>query len=208
MKKSLALLLSLVMIFSMSVTAFASESNPVSTTVITDPDEIAAAAAELGLTEDPNEIVEIIIKDVPCAVEDTSNLPAPAADFLNPEEFVFEITLHNPSKKGNLIRSSDYSYPGGTMTVSESLQITYSTEIGLDAEVVSSKIGFTVEVNTTVSDTQNIIVPREGQTRTCNAYVKLDYYEFNIIGDDVWFDDNLGTGVVSRPVGVIFVVTT
>lgn len=208
MKKSLALLLSLVMIFSMSVTAFASESNPVSTTVITDPDEIAAAAAELGLTEDPNEIVEIIIKDVPCAVEDTSNLPAPAADFLNPEEFVFEITLHNPSKKGNLIRSSDYSYPGGTMTVSESLQITYSTEIGLDAEVVSSKIGFTVGVNTTVSDTQNIIVPREGQTRTCNAYVKLDYYEFNIIGDDVWFDDNLGTGVVSRPVGVIFVVTT
>ena len=196
------------MIFSMSVTAFASESNPVSTTVITDPDEIAAAAAELGLTEDPNEIVEIIIKDVPCAVEDTSNLPAPAADFLNPEEFVFEITLHNPSKKGNLIRSSDYSYPGGTMTVSESLQITYSTEIGLDAEVVSSKIGFTVGVNTTVSDTQNIIVPREGQTRTCNAYVKLDYYEFNIIGDDVWFDDNLGTGVVSRPVGVIFVVTT
>ena len=208
MKKSLALLLSLVMIFSMSVTAFASESNPISTTVITDPDEIAAAAAELGLTEDPNEIVEIIIKDVPCAVEDTSNLPAPAADFLNPEEFVFEITLHNPSKKGNLIRSSDYSYPGGTMTVSESLQITYSTEIGLDAEVVSSKIGFTVGVNTTVSDTQNIIVPREGQTRTCNAYVKLDYYEFNIIGDDVWFDDNLGTGVVSRPVGVIFVVTT
>ena len=208
MKKSLALLLSLVMIFSMSVTAFASESNPVSTTVITDPDEIAAAAAELGLTEDPNEIVEIIIKDVPCAVEDTSNLPAPAVDFLNPEEFVFEITLHNPSKKGNLIRSSDYSYPGGTMTVSESLQITYSTEIGLDAEVVSSKIGFTVGVNTTVSDTQNIIVPREGQTRTCNAYVKLDYYEFNIIGDDVWFDDNLGTGVVSRPVGVIFVVTT
>lgn len=208
MKRFLALLLSLVMIFSMSVTAFASESNPVSTTVITDPDEIAAAAAELGLTEDPNEIVEIIIKDVPCSVEDTSNLPAPAADFLNPEEFVFEITLHNPSKKGNLIRSSDYSYPGGTMTVSESLQITYSTEIGLDAEVVSSKIGFTVGVNTTVSDTQNIIVAREGQTRTCNAYVKLDYYEFNIIGDDIWFDDDLGTGVVSRPVGVIFVVTT
>lgn len=99
MKKSLALLLSLVMIFSMSVTAFASESNPVSTTVITDPDEIAAAAAELGLTEDPNEIVEIIIKDVPCAVEDTSNLPAPAADFLNPENLFLKLRSIIRAKK-------------------------------------------------------------------------------------------------------------
>ena len=207
-KKMFCVVLALVLTFNLSSIAFASEADSTSTTVITDPSEIAAVASELGLTENPDEIVEIIIKDVPCTVEDASSIPAPAADFLNPEEYVFDITYHNPRKKGDLIRSSDYSYPGGTMTVSESLQITYSTEIGLDAEIVSSKIGFTVGLNTTVTDTQNIIVPSEGQTRTCNAYVKLDYYEFNIIGDDVLFDDNLGTGVVSRPVGVIFVVTT
>ena len=45
-----------------------------------------------------------------------------------------------------------------------------------------------------------------GKTYTCNAYTKLDHYEFNIIGDDVFFDDNLGTGVVDKPIGVIFVV--
>ena len=92
------------------------------------------------------------------------------------------------------------------MTVSESLEVSFTAETEISAEVVSAKVGFTVGRNVTVSDTQRVDVPA-GQKRTCNAYVKLDYYEYHVTGDDVWVDDDLGTVTVSKPVGVIFVIT-
>lgn len=208
-KSLLCLALSAVMIMGMSVTSFAAEGTPdenTSTTVITNPDEIEKFAADYDLPENPDDIVQIIVSDVECPVNENVDVPTPAADFLNPEEIVFKITYHNPSKRGMLLRSSDYSYPGGQMTVSESVEVTYSTTAGLSAEVVSTEIGFSVGKSVTVSDTQNVEVP-SGQKRTCNAYVKLDHYEFDVIGDDIWFDDDLGTGTVDRPVGVIFVIT-
>lgn len=197
MKKLVSIALSLAMVFSLSATAFAAEPNN-ATASITDKNEIAQLAAEMGLEENPEDIVEIIITDC--------NSPELTADPIGPEEYIFELLEHNSAKRGELIRSSDYKYPEGTMTVSETLEITFTAESEISAEVISAKVGFTVGRNTTVSDSQKIEVPY-GQTRTCNAYVKLDYYRYHVTGDDVWLDDDLGEVTVSKPVGVIFVIT-
>lgn len=181
------------------------ETQSENTIIITDPGEIAKYAASLELTENPDDIVQIVITNSSYECSESDSTPLPAADIFSEEEIVFEITSHNPSKRGNLLRSSDYVYPGGTMTISESVDIAYSTTVELSAEIVSAEMGFDVNSSINVSDAQNIEVPY-GKTYTCNAYTKLDHYEFNIIGDDVFFDDNLGTGVVDKPIGVIFVV--
>lgn len=208
-KSLLCLALSAVMIMGMSVTSFAAEGNPdesTSTTVITNPAEIEKFAADHDLLENPDDIVEIIVSDVECPVNGDTNVPAPANDVFSDEEYIFELTNHNPSKRGMLLRSSDFSYPGGQMTVSETVEITYSSTAGISAEFISAEVGFSVSKSVSVSDTQNVEVPY-GQKRTCNAYVKLDHYEYKVTGDDVFFDDDLGTVTVDRPVGVIFVIT-
>ena len=105
MKKFVSLVLALLMTFSVSVPAFASDANQ----SITDKNEIKKIAQEMGLDENPEDIEEIIISD--CYVEE--NYPTPAADPIGPEEYIFDLTYHNPSKKGALIRSSDFSAPGG-----------------------------------------------------------------------------------------------
>ncbi len=203
-KRFTSVLLATALILGMSTSVFAAEPAPndLGTTSITNPKEIAIAAEELGLIENPDDIVEIIISDS-CY---ESGIASPQADFLNPEEYVFTLTSHNPSKRGRLLRSSDYAAPGDSMTVSETVSTTFTSETGISSKVVSAKVGFSVTSSVTVSDTQQISVPA-GQKRTCNAYVKLDYYVYHVIGNDIWFDDDLGTVTVSRPVGVIFVIT-
>ena len=153
------------------------ENAPSTTTVITDREEISSLAEELELNENPDDIVQIIISDNEFPFNEDKMVPTPADDFFSKEEIVFQITYHNPNKRGNLLRSSDYVYPGGTMTISESVAISYNTTIGLSAEIISSEIGFDVSGSVSVSDSQNIDVPY-GKTYTCNAYVKLDHYEF------------------------------
>lgn len=188
-----------------------------STTSITDPEEIARLAAEMDLEENPEDIVEIIVSD--SSVEDDisvtranpigtdeDGISVTRADPIGPEEYIFTLTYHNPSKRGELIRSTDYQAPGGEMTVSESFEVTFNAESEISAEIISAKLGITVGRNVTVSDTQKVDVPA-GQKRTCNAYVKIDYYEYKVTGDDILFDDDLGTLTISKPVGVIFVIT-
>lgn len=202
-KKFVSLALAIVMLMGMSITSFAAENTESAQVSVTDRAEIEKLAAELGLSENPEDIVEIIISDTCTEIAE----PVPAADFLNPEEYVFTQTYHNANKRGALLRSSTYAYPGGSMTVSETVSTTYTTEAGISAKVISAKVGFSVTSSISVSDTQQITVP-VGQRRTCNAYVKLDYYEYHVTGDDIWFDDDLGTVTVSRPIGVIFVITS
>lgn len=210
-KKLISFMLSAIMVMGMSVTISATEKNSLnegntSTTIITNPDEIAIVAENLGLQENPDEIVEIIISDIESSVNKDINTPSLVADFLNPEEYEFTIYSCVPDVRGSLLRSSDYSSPGGQMTVSETVEVKFTSTAGLSAKVVSAGIGFEVGNTVIISDTQNIEVPA-GEKRTCTAYVKLAHYKFRVIGKDIWEDDNLGTGTVDRPVGVIFVIT-
>lgn len=203
MKKLLSTLLALTMTACLTVPAFAAEPTTPNTNVITDRSEIEAYAQELGLTEDTDRIVKII--DVEGV---TLNDPAPALT-REPEIGPEEIVLKNhkmSTKRGSLIRSSDFEYPGGEMTVSETLEIGFSSSAGIDVEVISAEIGIDITAGAEVSETQYIEVPVRGQVYTCNAYSKIEHHTYDVVGDDVWFDDDLGTVTVDIPVGVTFVV--
>lgn len=201
MKKFLSFALCLMMIFTISIPASAASSNK--TRSITDPSQIAYYAETMGLEENPEDIVEIIISDS-CVEED---VPVPLrSDPIGPEEYIFTLLEHDDDKQGELIRSTDYQAPGGEMTVSETMEITFHADAEISAEIISVNTGISVGRSVTVSDTQRVDVP-VGQTRTCNAYVKIDYYEYNVVCDDVFIDDDLGTLTISKPVGVIFVIT-
>lgn len=106
-------------------------------------------------------------------------------------------------KAGKLLRSSDYPYPGGEMTFSEKIAMTYKTEAGLSAECLSAAIGFDVTYEYTVSDTFYIQVPEGYDRVTANAYVKLNRYDFDVYENDLFIDDYLGTGYIEEPIGVI-----
>lgn len=211
-KKLLSIVLSLAMIFTLSSTAFAAEpiipdsdSTP-KVTVITDRSEIEAYVKENGLPEDPNNIDKIIDVETNVVLSE----PSPYASTqrepeIGPEEIILK-NHRTADKTGPLIRSSKYEYPGGEMTVSETVDITFSSEVGLDAEVISAKVGFDVTKGVTVSDTQYIDIPNRGQTAICTAYTKLKHHTYDVIGDDVFLDDDLGTLTIDVPVGVSFTV--
>jgi len=159
--------------------------------------------AELEGFENSDDIVQIIY-----TYNNVSVTPLDEMEVSPMEWGAQEIYFKNQrtyEARGGLIRSSYYSAPGGAMTVSESVAISFSTTVGLSAKVVSTEIGFSVTATIGVSDTQNISVPT-GYTYNCKAYVNNLKYSFEIWEDDVFFDDYLGTGTVTKPIGVIFVV--
>ena len=175
--------------------------------IITDKEEIEQKVKEYNLPEDPEKIVQIIDSNSACIEGDeiTNN-----EDLATPYEWgAQEIEFRNISKtvtRGELLRSSNYVAPGGSMTVSEGVEIGVSTSVSLSAEVISTEIGFNVSKSINISDTQEIKVPK-GKTYICRAYVKVQKYNFEIWEDDVFFDDYLGKGTITKPIGVIFTVT-
>ena len=172
--------------------------------VVTDPEEIKKLLEKYELPQgDDGEVVSITICDLVYPPQDE---PAPASDFLNPGEYEMQITYHTRDKRGKLIRSSQYDYPSGKMTIQESVQATFTTTAGISAEFISASVGFDVTTYYSVTDEQTVEVPY-GKKCDCDAYVRLDYYEFKIIERDIWFDDDCGTGTASKPIGVFFVTT-
>ena len=113
--------------------------------IITDKEEIEQKVKEYNLPEDPEKIVQIIDSNSACIEGDeiTNN-----EDLATPYEWgAQEIEFRNISKtvtRGELLRSSNYVAPGGSMTVSEGVEIGVSTSVSLSAEVISTEIGFNV----------------------------------------------------------------
>lgn len=175
--------------------------------IITDKKEIEQKVKEYNLPEAPEKIVQIIDSNSVYIEGDeiTNN-----EDLATPYEWgAQEIEFRNISKtvtRGELLRSSNYVAPGGSMTVSEGVEIGVSTSVSLSAEVISTEIGFNVSKSINISDTQEIKVPK-GKTYICRAYVKVQKYNFEIWEDDVFFDDYLGKGTITKPIGVIFTIT-
>lgn len=133
------------------------------------------------------------------------------SSIFNPEinkEIVFrnitaEGTPTDP-KRGDLLNSSTYVYPSGSMTVLGPLSAKVDLDYMANAETLSEQIGFDVEESLEFSDIQDVVVPKEGQTVTLRAYRNDIIYTFDIYDDDVFFDDYLGQGKLYKPVGMIF----
>lgn len=115
--------------------------------------------------------------------------------------------------KGDLIRSSWYEYPSGSMSISESIAASYSfsntasVSGGTDelkAEI-SAAYGFSLTKTTTITDTQSVKV-KKGYKRNVKAYVNNMVYSFELWEDDVFSDDKIGSGTVKKPIGVVFQV--
>ena len=122
----------------------------------------------------------------------------------NPE-YCFINTTHT-FIKGDLLRSTDYDYPSGSMSIAEALSVEVEASLGLKVKVIEAGLKVTVGKTTTFTDTQDIVVPY-GMTDTIDSYEKLQRRTAKVYEDDVWYDDYLGTMKVTKPVGVIFETT-
>ncbi len=172
--------------------------------VITDKNEIKMLVEELELPGNPEDYVMIVDSD--CAMYDSA--PADLEDTPTPlfgNDIVFR-NITKSYKAGSLLRNSTFVYPGGTMSVSESVSATFSSSVTVDAEIIKSQLGIDITKSITVTDSQNVEVPKEGDSYECFAYVKLERTTFDIYEEDLFFDDYLGTGIVDKPVGVIFFI--
>lgn len=91
-----------------------------------------------------------------------------------------------------------------TVTVSQSVSATFSSTIGINAEVVSTGMGFSVTKTYTVADSGIIDVPAK-KYGLLEAHTKYKVYNFDIMqGYLIGEDKKIGTGQALKPSGVIF----
>ncbi|MCL8013801.1 hypothetical protein [Streptomyces sp. AS02] len=85
------------------------------------------------------------------------------------------------------------------MTVSKSVSAELSSEVSVDAQVVSGKLGFKVTGTFGVEDQTRYEVPK-GKFGYIEAYPLYDMYTFNVYSGS----KNLGSSWAMKPVGVCF----
>ena len=115
--------------------------------------------------------------------------------------------------KGRLLRSSWFENPGGTLSISESVETTvsFSSTAGIEGKIkkvkstLSLAYGFDVSKSISCTDTQNVVVSK-GCKRNCKAYVNIKTYNYELWEDDQWYDDYICKGKIKKPVGVIFTI--
>jgi len=120
-------------------------------------------------------------------------------------------------ERGGLIRSSTYRYPGGTMTITESVSrgwsFTESAGISVSDDIVKAKISAAYNISfskkDTVSDSQDIKV-KAYHKRNVKAYDNKRIYKGELwkkyLRKGDWVNTKCGNTKVTRGVGVIFVV--
>lgn len=163
---------------------------------------------ELG---DPTEIDEIIYVPITSSNELNEEITISPYE-LGKEEFYIK-KKGSYEKKGSLIQSSEFRYPGGTMKVGKKLSRSYNFNAASGVEVSNSIVkaelkasyGFSVSGTDYVEHTQKVKVAK-GCKRKVKAYRNLLCYNYELWEDDIKFDDYYGKGVVYRPIGVIFTV--
>jgi len=105
------------------------------------------------------------------------------------------------------IRSSSYVYPGGTMTVTDSVAVTFHATVDVTKDFLTTQLGFSHTSTHSVSDAQNVIVP-VGKRANVTAWVYYELIEYNIFRDPLiltGFPSQFeGTGWSARPSGVRF----
>lgn len=186
-------------------------------------EEIDAIAREYGIDEsfEIEEIVYVPIvepEDIRCAgaVEDPGKKTLNRAVIreIGKEEYYIR-KKGSREKRGSLIQSSEFCYPGGEMTVSRKLSrsCTFHAEtVGIEGgdEIVRDKLtescGFSVTGTDTVKDTRHVKV-KKGCKRKVRAYKNVLTCSYESWEDDPKYDDYCGKGTVKRTVGVIFTVS-
>lgn len=182
-----------------------------SKTVFTNRNKIKKIADRYDL-KNPNDIEKIIYVPIKENTFEEENSEDVQPYEIGPEEYYIK-KKGTSEKKGELLRSSWYQYPSGSMTISQSIATTYSfsNEASLEGgvkelkAVLKSSYGFSVSKKISVSDTQNVTV-KKGYKRNIKAYVNNRIYKFELWEDDIKYDDYIGKGSIKKPIGVIFTI--
>ncbi len=191
--------------------------------IFSDPEEVRLIAKQYSL-EDASNIAEI--RYVPIITTAEMNI-------MDSDEVIAETPTDSPKRaagttyyikkkktsesRGYLIRSSWYRYPGGEMTISESVSrgYTYSLEAGISVSsdtvesALKSSYGMSLTKSDTVSDKQTVSVQKYCK-RNVKAYVNKRTYSGELWKK--WYrkgelvDTKCGTTKVTRGVGVIFAI--
>ncbi|MFI6009729.1 hypothetical protein ACIBAG_13050 [Streptomyces sp. NPDC051243] len=128
--------------------------------------------------------------------------PAPASSGASTRASYSLKNINGPNEVCGTTKLQKTSGAGKTtlvMTVSKSVSAELSSEVAVDAEVVSGKLGFKVTGTTTVEDQTRYEVPR-GKFGYIEAYPLYDMYTFNVY----YGGQNKGSSWAMRPVGVCF----
>lgn len=172
--------------------------------VITDKNEIKRIVEEFELPGNPEDYVMIVDSSFATHGSDSSDLSDTSTHF-----FGNDIVFRNITKSyvpGNLLGSSTYAYPGGAMSISESVSATFRSDVTVDAKTIKSLLGIDITESITTTASQDVEIPKEGESYECHAYVKSERSTFDIYEEDLLFDDYLGEGIVDNPVGVMFFI--
>lgn len=114
-----------------------------------------------------------------------------------------DVSVVNPVSNGEIcgLRQIEYTSANGPATlaleVSKGVATEVSTSVGVDAQVISAGVGFSVTESVTVTDKIEIEVA-EGEFGEIYAFPMFESISFEIVGDEQ------GIGHVLRPVGVCF----
>lgn len=167
--------------------------------VIDDPEELAQYAEELGLDE---EIEKITVSRSGDSQLSTSDDNATAAGY-----YLQNVSAPREFCSIPAIRTSYYGYPGGTMTVTDSISNTFSANVEVDAQVVSAGVGFSVTAESSISDSQDIVV-NSGEQKKVEAYAMGSITDYEV-WDNPWWRTayQVGSGSATRYTGVCFVQT-
>lgn len=164
---------------------------------LTDPEEIQKRLLESNHPMAGQDVSEIITIISMSPQEDFT--PLTRALYLTNKVYTDRVYFTNSP-----LRTSSYSSPGGTMTVSEGVEVTWSSNTKVTAEVLEAELGYSHTSSHNISDAQNIEVP-SGKRGYVTAYAlhrktTFDVYNNPLIGSDKY----VGSGSSYKPNGVRF----
>lgn len=173
---------------------------------ITDPEILKELSSSLP-KNDGQKLVGVAI-----AYTETDNVPSPSSlqnnSVVTPQwgSGYYLKNINSSVVCGiEILRQSSYKGPAtATMSVKTGVAATWSANVGVSAEEVSTGLGFNVTKSYEVSDTYQIQVPT-GKTYTIVARPFFQYYTYEVWYDPlIGFDYKAGNGNAYKPIGVCF----
>ena len=162
--------------------------------------DLEQAASELNIpTEtDDGTLVSLAYSYTPQEVE---------PPIIMPFSLYIKVTDSGEACGTEVIRSSYYPGPSKpTMTISEKVSATFSSDVSVSASVITAGVGFSVTKEFAVSDSYSISVPA-GENYNIKARPIYLIKNFEVWNDPtIGWDTKKGSGYAKKPIGVCFAV--
>lgn len=198
MKKFISLILSIIMIFTLSIPTFAIESNnSEKVEIITNKDEIKNILEEKGIYEEEDNIVTII-KYTP-NLQSTSRQPKLGNDFYSKKIGYSTVSDSYPKYVNN--------YPPGSFQFTKQINTGWQVNqtLGLKVEILEAAIGYSL--NKSIIETWTFNSINYSYPITVKAYTDYEKQYYDIYEKDLFYDDYIGRTAITREIGYTITVT-